>query len=103
MKKAVITTGSKQYLVSEGEYVSVESLKDENGKSVTFEPLLVVDDKKVNVGTPIVKGAKVTAEVVDDEARAEKVTAIRFKAKKRVHKIHGHRQHLTVLKITSIA
>jgi ribosomal protein L21 len=55
------------------------------------------------VGTPLVKGAVVKASVVDAEARAEKVTAIRYKAKKRVHKVHGHRQDQTVIKIDSIA
>lgn len=101
MKKAVIQTGNKQYLVQEGETVSVELLKPE-GKSVTFEPLLVIDGDKVSVGMPFVK-AKVTAEVVDADVQSDKVVGVRFKAKKRVHKVHGHRQHQTALKITSIA
>jgi large subunit ribosomal protein L21 len=102
MKKAVIQTGSKQYLVHEGETVNVELLKND-GKTVSFEPLLVIDDEKVEVGTPTVKSRKVTAEIVNEDVQADKVTAIRFKAKKRVHKVHGHRQHNTVLKITTIA
>lgn len=101
MKKAVIQTGSKQYLVQEGETIRVELLKPE-GKSVTFEPLLVIDGDKVSVGTPFVK-ATVTAEVVNEDVQADKVVGVRFKAKKRVHKVHGHRQHQTALKITSIA
>ena len=102
MKKAVITTGSKQYIVTEGEELAVELLKDP-GKAVTFDPLLVVDGEKVTVGTPLVSGAKVIAEVVEEDVKADKVTAIRFKAKKRVHKVRGHRQHQTTLKIKSIA
>jgi large subunit ribosomal protein L21 len=102
MKKAVIQTGSKQYLVHEGETVNVELLKID-GKTVSFEPLLVIDGEKVEVGAPTVKTRKVTAEIVSDDVQTDKVTAIRFKAKKRVHKIHGHRQHNTVLKITNIA
>ncbi len=102
MKKAVIQTGSKQYLVHEGETIRVELLKPE-GKNVSFEPLLVIDDENVTVGMPAVKGGKVTAEVVSEDVQGDKVTAIRFKAKKRVHKVHGHRQHATVLKIVSIA
>lgn len=102
MKKAVIATGGKQYLVTENEELTVELL-DQDGKSVTFEPLLVADGEKISVGTPTVKGAKVVAEVVEQDARADKVSAIRFKAKKRVHKVHGHRQHLTALKISSIS
>lgn len=101
MKKAVIQTGGKQYLVSEGEIVEVELLKGD--KKVSFEPLLVIDGDSVQVGTPAVSGAKVSAEVVEADAQADKVTSIRYKAKKRVHTVRGHRQHHTVLKITSIA
>lgn len=102
MKKAVIQTGSKQYLVQEGETLMVELVKPE-GKTVNFEPLLVVDGEKVTVGAPLVKGVSVKAEVVEADVQADKVTAIRYKAKKRVHKVHGHRQHQTHLKIVTIA
>lgn len=102
MKKAVIATGGKQYLVSEGELLSVELLKDA-GKTATFEPLLVIDGEKVTVGTPIVKDVKVTVEIVEADTQADKVTAIRYKAKKRVHKVHGHRQRQSVIKVTKIA
>jgi large subunit ribosomal protein L21 len=100
-KKAVISTGGKQYLVSEGETIEVESLKGDK-KALSFEALLVVDGDATKVGKPMVEGSKVSAEVVE-EIRADKVTAIRYKAKKRVHKVHGHRQHLTRIKITKIA
>jgi large subunit ribosomal protein L21 len=102
MKKAVIATGGKQYLVSEGETIEVELLHATD-KSVSFEPLLVIDGDEITVGTPIVAKAKVTAEIVAEDIKADKVTAIRYKAKKRVHKVHGHRQHHTAIKITSIA
>lgn len=102
MKKAVIATGGKQYLVSEGETLNVEVLKADK-KSVDFDALLVIDGDKVQIGTPLVPSAKVSAEIVDNDARAEKVTAIRYKAKKRVHKVHGHRQHQAKIKITKIA
>lgn len=102
MKKAVITTGSKQYLVSEGETLQVELLNTDK-KSVVFEPLLVIDGEVVKVGTPTADGSKVTAEVVDADIRGEKVRGVRFKAKKRVHKVHGHKQHLTSIKIVAIA
>lgn len=101
-KKAVIATGGKQYLVTEGEYVTVELLKAD-GKSVTFEPLLVIDGDKTSVGTPVVKDAKVTAEIIEADTQADKVTSIRFKAKKRVHKVKGHRQRQSTIKITKIA
>jgi len=102
MKKAVIATGGKQYVGTEGETITVERLKDAD-KSVKFDAMLVIDDGKTTVGTPLVSGVTVTASVVDNEAKADKVTAIRYKAKKRVHKLHGHRQLQTVLKIEKIA
>jgi len=101
-KKAVIQTGGKQYVVSEGETLSVELLKAE-GKNVTFEPLLVVDGDTTTVGAPSVAKATVTAEVLDADVQADKVTSIRYKAKKRVHTVRGHRQHQTTLKITKIS
>lgn len=102
MKKAVIATGGKQYLVSEGETLAVELLHADS-KSVSFEPLLVIDGETVHVGKSTVDKAKVTAEVIAEDVQADKVTAIRYKAKKRVHKVHGHRQHQTQIKITKIA
>ncbi len=102
MKKAVINTGGKQYLVTEGEIVKVELLK-EPGKSVSFVPLMVIDGETVQIGVPSVDKAKVTAEVLEADVQADKVTAIRYKAKKRVRKVRGHRQHQTILKITKIA
>ena len=102
MKKAVIATGGKQYLVTEGETLEVELLHADD-KKVNFDALLVIDGDDVKVGAPIVEKAKVSAEIVEEDQKADKVTAIRYKAKKRVHKVHGHRQHHTVVKITKIA
>jgi large subunit ribosomal protein L21 len=102
MKKAVIATGGKQYLVVEGETLEVELLKQE-GKTATFVPLLVIDGDKISVGTPEISGGKVTAEIVEAEVKADKVLAIRYKAKKRVHKVRGHRQRHTLIKVTKIA
>ena len=101
MKKAVITTGGKQYLVSEGELLSIELVSDA-GKTLSFEPLLVVDGDKTTVGTPLVSGVSVKADVVSADEQDDKVTSIRYKAKKRVHTVRGHRQHKTVIKISSI-
>ena len=101
MKKAVIATGGKQYLVKEGQEIEVELLKDE--KTTSFEPLLVIEGDKTIVGSPTVKTAKVTASVVEREVKSDKVTSIRYKAKKRVKTIKGHRQLKTKLKITKIA
>jgi large subunit ribosomal protein L21 len=104
MKKAVIQTGGKQYLVQEGETIKVELIKPKDtAKTTDFEPLLTIDGDTVQIGTPIVDKAKVTAQIVEADVQADKVTAIRYKAKKRVRKVRGHRQHQTILKITKIA
>jgi large subunit ribosomal protein L21 len=107
-KKAIIQTGGKQYVVTEGETFKVELVKDAGktiaaGKNIDFEPLLVIDGDSVQVGTPQVAKIKVTAEVLEADVQADKVTAIRYKAKKRVHTVRGHRQHQTVLRINKIA
>jgi large subunit ribosomal protein L21 len=101
MKKAVIATGGKQYLVGVGDTLNVELIKDA-GKSVDFDALLVFDGDKVQVGAPLVDKAKVSADVVEADVQADKVTSIRYTSKKRVRKVRGHRQHQTVLKVTKI-
>lgn len=101
IKKAVIVTGGKQYLVAEGETIQVELLHA-TAKTVNFDALLVIDGDQTKVGTPNVDKAKVTAEVVQEDVAGDKVTAIRYKPKKRVHKVRGHRQHHTQIKITKI-
>jgi large subunit ribosomal protein L21 len=101
MKKAVILTGGKQYIVKEGDSIEVERIKDEKDK-LTFAPLLIIDGDKTTVGTPEVIGAKVSAKVVE-ELKADKVTSIRYKAKKRVKKIRGHRQIKTKITIDKIS
>jgi large subunit ribosomal protein L21 len=107
MKKAVIKTGGKQYVVSEGETLKVELIKGVSdsgaGKKVDFEALMVIDGDSVHIGTPTVPKAKVTAEVLEADVQADKVTSIRYKAKKRVRTVRGHRQHQTVLKIAKIS
>ena len=101
MKKAVIATGGHQYLVAEGDTIQVELIKEAKGK-LSFEAMLVIDNNKTTIGTPNVSGVSVTATVVDADKQQDKVTSIRYKAKKRVHTIRGHRQRLTTLKVDSI-
>lgn len=113
MKKAVIQTGGKQYVVREGETLKVELVKETDksgahvvqatGTNLTFEPLLIFEGDAVQVGAPTIAKASVTAEIIDNDVQADKVTSIRYKAKKRVHTVRGHRQHQTVLKITKIS
>ena len=101
MKKAVIETGGNQYLVTEGDVIDVELLKEE--KKAEFTPLLLIDDKEVKIGKPTVDSSKVTAEIVESSFKTEKVTSIRYKAKKRVNKVHGHRQQKTKIRISKIS
>ncbi len=99
---AVLETGSKQYRVSAGDTLEVERLEVEAGKPVTFDRVLLVNnDGKLSVGTPTVAGAAVTADVVE-HIRGEKKIAFKMKRRKGFHKTIGHRQELTVVKITEI-
>lgn len=102
MKKAVITSGGRQYLVAKDDQIQVDLLGTDK-KTVSFEPLLIFDEKDVKVGTPTVAGSKVTAEIIVEDEQAKKVTSIRYKPKKRVHKVRGHRQRHATIKISSIS
>ncbi len=102
MKKAVIQTGGKQYLVKEGQVLDVELLGKADGDKVALETLAIVDGDKSEFGTPALKN-QVNAEVVNADYQGVKVVSIRFKAKKRVDVKRGHRQRYTKIKILKIA
>ena len=101
MKKAVIKVGGKQFIVSEKETLLVDLLP-QGTKELNLDALMLIDGDKVEVGTPVVQGVKVSAKVVDELVKGEKIRVIRYKAKKRVHKENGHRQKYTKIEITSI-
>ena len=101
MTKAVVKIGGKQFIVAEKETLLVDLLQ-EGTKELTLDALLVIDGDKTTVGAPTVKGVKVTAKVVDELVKGEKIRIIRYKAKKRVHKEIGHRQKYSRVEITSI-
>ena len=101
MKKAVVKVGGKQFIVSEKETLLVDLLP-QGTKELKLDALMLIDGDKVDVGTPIVKGVKVSAKVVDELVKGEKLRVIRYKAKKRVHTEIGHRQKYTKIEITSI-
>jgi len=101
MKKAVVKVGGKQFIVSEKETLLVDLLP-QGTKELKLDALMLIDGDKVEVGTPFVKGVKVSAKVVDELVKGEKIRVIRYKAKKRVHKENGHRQKYTKIEITSI-
>lgn len=93
-------TGSKQYLVAEGDVLEVEKVSAD--KKFNLSPMLVIDDGNVKVGSPHVDGIQVNVEIIQPEVLGEKITAIRYKSKKRVRKTRGHRQRLSQIKIVSI-
>lgn len=99
---AVIKTGGKQYRVKPGEVLKVEQLLAEVDTQVDFsEVLMVVDGDKVTCGTPLVKGAVVTAQVME-QGRHKKIKIIKFRRRKHHMKQMGHRQNYTQIKITAI-
>jgi len=102
MKKAVVKIGGKQFIVTEKEHLLVDRLPDST-ESLETDALLIIDGDKTTVGKPTVKDVKVTAKVINPEVKGDKVRAIRYKAKKRVHKIRGHRQQYSEIEITSIS
>ena len=99
---AVLETGSKQYRVTAGDTLEIERLEVEAGKPFTFDRVLLVsNDGKLTLGTPTVAKATVVADVVAHK-RGEKKIAFKMKRRKGYHRTVGHRQELTVVKITDI-
>jgi large subunit ribosomal protein L21 len=100
---AVIKTGGKQYIVTPGQKLKVEKLEGTQGDSIKFEEVLLIegDDKKVQIGQPIVEGAAVSAKILN-QTKGPKVIVYKYKAKKRYHRKKGHRQLLTEVEIISI-
>lgn len=97
--QAVIASGGKQYLVEKDQVLELELLGD--AKKAEFEALLVIDGDNVKVGAPHVSGVKVVAEVLE-EVKGEKIKVLKFKAKKRIKRLTGHRQHYSKVKISKI-
>lgn len=100
---AVIRTGGKQYRVAKDQMITIEKLDQEPGQSVDFEEVLMVaDGDQIKMGTPLVSGAKVSAEVVE-HGRGKKVEILKFKRRKHHMKRQGHRQSFTTVKIKDIS
>lgn len=100
---AVIKSGGKQHRVVEGETLKVELIHAEPGQTITFDDvLMVVDGANIKIGTPVVAGSKVTAEVVG-HGRHDKVRIVKMRRRKHYRKQQGHRQYFTELKITGIS
>jgi large subunit ribosomal protein L21 len=103
MTYAVVRTGGKQYRVSAGETIKVEKLDGKRGDAVELaDVLLVGDGEAVTVGAPLVAGAKVKAEILDQD-RERKVIIFKYRRRKRYRRKTGHRQPFTALRITEIS
>ena len=99
---AVIKTGGKQYRVAKDDVIQVERLKADVGGSVDIaEVLMIGDGDNTTIGAPLVADAKVVAKVVE-QARGEKILVFKKKRRKNHRRLNGHRQDLTVLRITDI-
>ncbi len=99
---AVIESGGKQHRIVEGELLRVEKIEAETGSIIDFDRVLMVGGgESVKIGTPVVEGAKVSAEIVQ-HGRGDKVTIVKFKRRKHHMKRQGHRQWFTEIKITAI-
>jgi large subunit ribosomal protein L21 len=102
MAYAIIKTGGRQYRVAEGDTIDVDLLDAEAGKQATFgDVLMYADGDKLTHGDPLISGAKVTAEVIE-QRKDKKVIAFKFKRRKGYHRTVGHRRKLTRVKIKSI-
>jgi len=103
MAYAIIKTGGRQYRVAEGDTIDVDVLELEPGKAATFgEVLMYADGDKLTHGDPLISGAKVTGEVVE-QRKDKKIIAYKFKRRKGYHRTVGHRRKLTRVKIKSIS
>ena len=98
---AIIVSGGKQYKVEKDSVVRVELLNAEAGAKVKFDVLMIADDGKLTVGTPVVEGAYAEAEVLG-HGKGAKIDIFKYKAKKNERKRQGHRQPYTEVKIVEI-
>lgn len=99
---AIVKTGGKQYRVHEGDTLDVEKLHGEKGDPIELTDVLMVSrDGNVTLGAPIVPGAKVSAQIVE-QGRAPKIVVFKYKRKVRYRRKIGHKQPFTRLSIRSI-
>ena len=101
--QAVIKTGGKQYRVSAGDKLNVETLVAAAGSEVAFDQvLLLAEGDNIELGTPFIAGIKVTATVLE-HGRGEKIRVVKFKRRKHYRRQMGHRQNYTRVEITGVA
>lgn len=95
---AIVETGNKQYQVKSGDVIKVEKLAGSIGDKITLDKVLMTASK---VGSPLVEGAKVLAEIID-QRKAEKVIIFKKKRRHNYRRKRGHRQQITVLRVQEI-
>ena len=99
---AVIKTGGKQYRVQAGDRVMIEKLDGAVGDTVEFDQVLLLSDgQTVSVGTPVVDGAKVKGEIIE-QGRGKKLIVYKFKRRKDYRRKNGHRQSFTSVRIDEV-
>lgn len=99
---AIVETGGKQFRVSEGDVIRTDLIETEVGSSITFDRVvLAANGDDVSIGTPIVSGASVTGTVLR-QAKDKKILVFKYKPKKRVRKLNGHRQRFAEVRIDKI-
>ena len=99
---AIIKTGGKQYLVSPGQKIKIEKINKKEGSEITFKEVLLLEKgKKLEIGTPLVKGAKVVGKIIR-QGKGKKIIVLKYKAKTRHKKRKGHRQLFTEVEIVKI-
>ncbi len=100
---AVIRLKNRQYRVSEGDVIAVARMHADVGSRLDFDEVLLADaDGRIRLGTPVISGAKVTAEVLS-HGREPKKEVFKFRRRKNYRRLRGHRQPFTLLKVVSVA
>ena len=99
---AVIKTGGKQYRVSEGDRLRVEKIEGQKGDTIELSEVLMLGGERVAIGSPVVAGAKVSAEIIG-QGLGKKVVVFKMRRRKRYRRKNGHRQPFTELRVTGIS
>lgn len=100
---AVVSTGGKQYRLTQGEVLRVEKLDAEEGATVELDKVLMIaDGDKLNIGAPLIEGGKVSV-VIKSHGRGKKVEIMKFRRRKHHQKCTGHRQSYTEIEVTGIS